>query len=177
VSPWQRHFLALVPDAAARAALSGIPVPDGARRTLPEDLHVTLAWLGTLDEAGEAACRGVANSVARHSERFEVAFDCLEVWPEPRVLCATQRRPSAALVGLVAALGQGLAREAGFVLEERPRPYRPHVTLARGVGGGEAAEALPVPVRWVAGTVVLMGSRVAGPPGYGVIDRAALGGS
>ncbi|WP_241013219.1 2'-5' RNA ligase family protein [Burkholderia sp. Tr-20355] len=44
-----RAFVALMPDAASRDALHALPVTRGARRTLPAQLHVTLAFIGAIE--------------------------------------------------------------------------------------------------------------------------------
>lgn len=44
-----RAFVALVPDTASRDVLHALPVAHGARRTLAEQLHVTLAFLGAIE--------------------------------------------------------------------------------------------------------------------------------
>jgi RNA 2',3'-cyclic 3'-phosphodiesterase len=135
-----RYFLALRPDAAAAASLARLPIPDGARPTHPEDLHLTVLFIGALQGQGEddvlAAVRRAHGEVAAQPV---VVLDCVEHWPGPRVLCAGGPTDpaladlQAALRGQLAALG--LAPDA--------RPLRSHVTLARKVTG-RAAPTVPL---------------------------------
>jgi 2'-5' RNA ligase len=171
VTVWQRHFLALVPDEAARSALAAVPVPAGARPTRPGDLHVTVAFLGTLERSAEQLCREAARRAAAEAAPVACSFDAVDVWPVPRVLCAVESRPAPALQALAARVEQALVA-AGF--EREPRAYRPHVTLARGVGEGWPAR-LPVPVRWTSRELRLMASPVGGPAGYATVDSFPLG--
>jgi RNA 2',3'-cyclic 3'-phosphodiesterase len=169
-----RYFLALRPDAAAAASLARLPIPDGARPTHPEDLHLTVLFIGALQGQGEddvlAAVRRAHGEVAAQPV---VVLDCVEHWPGPRVLCAGGPTDpaladlQAALRGQLAALG--LAPDA--------RPLRSHVTLARKVTG-RAAPTVPLDpaIGWRPGAVLLMASDAgaAAPPRYRVRGEVPL---
>ena len=94
------------------------------------NLHVTLKFLGQLDEARVAAIADALGSAASRADPFDVDFRGLGAFPttsRPRVVWAGLEggRALGALAGAVdAALAAlGLPRE--------PRPFAAHVTLGR----------------------------------------------
>lgn len=152
-----RAFLALWPDAEARESLAALPLPPGARPMAPEDLHLTLAFLGDLPLADPAGFLENFSSVA--GGPVAVQLDRVEHWPGPEVLCATGDCPP--VVELVSRLRAPLSR-----LGQAPevRAFRPHVTLARRVVGPEATVSrLAQPLSWRAGSIVLAASGAASP--------------
>ena len=128
----RRLFFALWPDpptregfAAVVGQLAGLA---GGRPQRPDQLHVTLAFLGSVPES---RLSDVLEAGRQSSGRpFEIVFDAVDHWPRPRVLCLTARRAPDELIGLVASLNLALAAR-GFATEERP--FRAHLTLARKV--------------------------------------------
>lgn len=118
----------LAPAAAAAWARLRAEAPQ-ARWTAPAGWHVTLQFLGELDAGqAEAASRALSRLSAA---RFEFVLAGLGVFPaprRPRILWAGVHAPGAAWPQLAAAVGELLAG-AGFAAE--PRPYHPHLTLAR----------------------------------------------
>jgi 2'-5' RNA ligase len=113
--------------AAAIASLKHF-VPSGATFTDTSRIHVTLQFLGEIEEAAVERALEVARRVA--FEPFEIVVAGPGAFPDrdaPRVLFLEIER-EAALRALAESLGRGL-REEGFTLDDRP--YRPHVTLAR----------------------------------------------
>jgi 2'-5' RNA ligase len=124
-----RVFFALWPDDATRAAISratrGAVSASGGRPIAKERLHVTVAFLGELTDAGVDVARGVPPiSVGA----FDLDLDTLGLWPESKILWLAPSAPPEALGELEARLSDALA-ELGFRAEERV--YRPHLTLAR----------------------------------------------
>lgn len=149
----------------------------------PEDLHVTLAFLGELEAERLAFLREVVEGVARDHAPLEVAVGGMGAFPRldaARVVWLGFGEGTPALAALVADL-HGRLRVAGYTLEDRP--WRGHVTLARcrsrrGVDARSAcAEG---PARRVACRVdamVGMASRsVVDGPRYTPIFRALLSG-
>jgi 2'-5' RNA ligase len=124
-----RVFFALWPDDATRAAISrstrAAVGASGGRPIAKERLHVTVAFLGELTEAGVAIARAVP-PIAVGS--FELRLDAVGVWPESKILWLAPTAPPNALMELEARLSAALV-ERGFRAEDRV--YRPHVTLAR----------------------------------------------
>jgi 2'-5' RNA ligase len=173
----QRLFFALWPDESARAALAaavartvrrsgGRPVPAG-------NLHVTLAFLGTvpqprLSELHQLACAQAA-AFAR-AQPIALCFERLVHWSRPQVLCALAgEEPSAS--ALATALKDASAA-AGF--NPDLKPFQAHVTVARKV---LHARALPVlsPVLWEFAAFALVDSRTHPEgPVYSVVESYSL---
>jgi RNA 2',3'-cyclic 3'-phosphodiesterase len=127
----ERHrvFFALWPDEATRAAISRATREavraSGGRPIAKERLHVTVAFLGELSDAGLDLARGVPPiSVGP----FELLLDAVGIWPESKILWLAPSSTPDALGQLEARLWDTLV-ERGFRAEERV--YRPHLTLAR----------------------------------------------
>jgi len=131
-----RTFIALDLSEAARAALRSElrrlaqALPD-VRFVDPGSLHLTLAFLGELDDATLAAVIALAGEVARHVAPFELALAGLGVFgppTAPRVIWAGVGGETRPLLALQRRLAAGLEAE-GFPREQRP--FSPHLTLAR----------------------------------------------
>lgn len=144
----RRLFFALWVDESCRAALSeaagGLLAELSGRPVAPADWHVTLCFLGAVEERLLAPLREQAALIEAPS--FSLHFERAEHWYEARVLAALAEPPAAALQ-LAAAL-RALARSLGLAPDDKP--LRPHVTLARGVGAavwrGAGARAAHVPL-------------------------------
>ncbi len=141
-----RLFLALElpPETLATLAdlRSRLPrtVP-GWRWVRPEGVHLTLRFLGEVDEARESASRVGWRQAANGVSSFRFKLSRIGCFPErgrPRVLyvgvdeCGTAGR----LNNLASSLEQA-ARSAGFPAERRP--FRAHLTLARALRGQRPA--------------------------------------
>ncbi len=90
------------------------------------DLHLTLAFLGDLDAAGLATVRQVAGEMSLPALDLRTAR--LEWWAHNRILWASVQSWPPELARFHRALLEGL-RGAGFDID--PRPFTPHVSLAR----------------------------------------------
>jgi 2'-5' RNA ligase len=157
--PLQRHFLAVRPDGPALQALMAIDLPQDARRVHPDDLHLTLAFLGSLDEAGEArALRAAATALP--ADLPAIVLGSVEHWVRARVLCAAGGTGEHDLLAPVAARLAAALAANGF--EPPDKPFRSHVTLARVPRRAQTpARALTEPIQWRAGEIVLLASRVS----------------
>ena len=89
-----------------------------------------------------------------------IEFDRVEHWRKPQVVCLVASRVPKGLAALVTQLRAELAAE-GFAIE--PRPFRPHVTLARKVRSA-ADSLLDPPFSWRADGFALVRS-VTDPAG------------
>jgi 2'-5' RNA ligase len=157
----RRLFYALWPSDPERNALAAAAqrlYPLSGRAVATADLHVTLAFVGSVDST--RVDRFVA--LNRELPPASLTFDMVEHWPKPRVLVATTRSVPATLQQAVDDLWQGLDR-LGVARESRP--FRPHVTLARDVSRWRGTSALQ-PVTWTARQVVLFESRPDCRPRY-----------
>ncbi|MGG1945888.1 RNA 2',3'-cyclic phosphodiesterase [Trinickia sp. NRRL B-1857] len=148
---WHRCFIALVPDAATRDALAALPIGAGARRVPLDQLHMTLAFLGSVaPKQGAALARDLSSVVAPlPRQRAEPS----EYWPNaahPRLVVV----PFGAENGLAGFEARVRELLAGLGLPvDTHRPFRPHITLARfarsvrpareSVVGGAMLEATP----------------------------------
>jgi 2'-5' RNA ligase len=100
---------------------SGRPVP-------VENFHLTLKFLGAVEIAQIADLCSAAASVRTPGERLTVELDRLDVWRRAGALVLAPEQASPALLRLVYDLEQALLP---FGLEDAPREFRPHLTLAR----------------------------------------------
>jgi 2'-5' RNA ligase len=129
--PFKRLFFALDCAPTQRKAIaqwrsalqlrSGRPVP-------AENFHLTLKFLGSIDTARIADICEAAAAVRTSGERLTVVLDRLDVWRRAGVLVLSPQQPPPALLRLVYDLEQALLP---FGLEDAPREFRPHLTLAR----------------------------------------------
>lgn len=124
-----RLFVALDPPESVRAALIALRADlSGARWSAPEQMHLTLVFLGGVDEARVTGIETALADVT--SGPITVALERLEAFPNrraPHVLVA-RVAASPALLGLQMQIARGLGT-VGITLETRP--FRPHLTLAR----------------------------------------------
>lgn len=130
-SPRQRLFFALWPNDELRDQLYGLgqrSLPGIGRLVKRENLHITLIFLGSVDNTLRACAERVAARVK--IPPFKLELDKVGYWPRARVVWAGASREPAALLGLMRHLTTGL-EGCGFQAEGRP--YRAHVTLARKV--------------------------------------------
>jgi 2'-5' RNA ligase len=97
----------------------------------PETLHLTLAFLGELDDAQLARAIQAAVETAQAAYPFTVRVGSLGMFgpaQNPRVIWVGLAGRLQPLLSLQARLAERLARD-GFPPDERP--YAPHLTLAR----------------------------------------------
>lgn len=173
-----RLFVGVWPTDDVTGVLRALPRPDvpGVRWTEPRTWHVTLAFLGDVD--GE------------DRDRWEAALDDagsdlggpLEAVVGP----ATERLGpgvlSVPVAGLEAAARavRAAGRAAGLDRYLDPRPFRGHLTLARGRGRAKIPARVagtPLEARWAVGELCLVASlpERAGPPRYETLASTPLG--
>lgn len=139
-----RLFFALWPDEATRQDLAGLSelLPPGGKPVALENLHITLVFLGSVNEAQEEDL--IAGAGRIECKPFTLSLDQLAWWRKPRIIQASPTETPEALQRLVGSLRQ-LAVNSGFAVDQRP--FEAHVTLARKV---RTAKILPqpAPVTW-----------------------------
>jgi 2'-5' RNA ligase len=169
----QKLFFALWPDDLVRKELLGVNgfLPaHGGRPPHPEDLHITLVFLGQVSAEQYPCVTGVADGI--QGGTFSLSIDQVGYWRKPRILWCGPRETPPALQQLVADLQQGL-KGCGFKPEKRA--YSPHVTLARKSRQVEGF-ALEQPFLWCPAEFVLVSSgNASGPPRYRILQRWPLG--
>jgi RNA 2',3'-cyclic 3'-phosphodiesterase len=181
----RRLFFALWPDEAMRQAMAQAvrtaAQASGGRPVPAANLHVTLAFLGSVPEGRlpelTVAARGAAATLASAFSDTDAAasslglvFDRLEHWRAAQLLCALPAEPLAPVAGLARKLQEALVAH-GFAPDLKP--FRPHVTVARKVARAVGGMH---PVVWRFTELALIESRTL-PDGalYGVVDSYGLG--
>lgn len=176
-----RLFYAAELDPASRAVAGGIQRDlrrSGlkARWVGPDDLHLTLRFLGPSAPTQLPALQVLLQEVAVEHPAHTLSADKIEQWG--KLLVATFA-PAPPLTALVAALERGVQR-LGYRAEARV--FRPHVTLARAEHAGIEtprararidAPAWPLPISQVA---LYLSAPGPSRPRYRTLDRRLLSG-
>jgi 2'-5' RNA ligase len=161
-SPARRLFFAFWPEPPVRAAIAEystvLRVGTGARPVAARDLHVTLEFLGLVQDAD--ARRLEALCPLMRLPPLTLSFDRLAFWPGVRSLVLESSSPPPALLAAQAALRADL-RDLG--VRVGTRDYRPHVTLWRGLPSAFDSPVQP-PLEWPLTEVALVRSE-PGPAG------------
>lgn len=158
----RRLFFACDPGRVVRGRiLAARPLHQG--RTVDADnLHLTLAFLGSVPEGRLGELYAMAETIQLNS--FRLNLDRLGHWRQGGILWMAPSKTPQPLSDLAAGLARGLA-DLGFDPEQRR--YKPHITLARRVRGFSAGGAI-APVHWWVSGFHLMESV---PVGTGVRYR------
>jgi 2'-5' RNA ligase len=126
-----RFFVAIPPTDDVRDALiRAQPTPSqGLRIVSPEDLHLTLHFLGEVSDAHVGELHRALSEVP--SAPFPVSISGVGWFSQPSgaVFLYARVEPAPELLELHRRIGVGLGAAIGFQVEERP--YTPHITLAR----------------------------------------------
>jgi 2'-5' RNA ligase len=151
-------FFAIVPDGAACGALDALArelAPEtGGRPTPAANLHLTLAFLGTMPEDRRARIEAAARAAAAATAQFDIALDSVGHFRAARVAWAGQAHTQQPLQHLFDRLRAGLAAAA---LPVEQRPFHPHVTLVRHCRHPPSGAPWPG-TRWRAEALTLMAS-------------------
>lgn len=175
-----RLFVAAWPSPAAIADLAAAvdalpPGPAGLRRLDPTRWHLTLAFLGDVDDAALAHLEPRLARVAGRSRPGEAAlagagrFGSAVVWVG--VSGATS------LLAQLAERSVAAARHAGVAVEDHP--FRAHLTVARGRPGVDTrpwvrALADYTGPTWPIDRITLVRSHLGSPTTYEVLDSWSL---
>jgi 2'-5' RNA ligase len=125
-----RLFVAIDPPSAVREHL-GTTCRDleGARWTRPEQMHVTLRFLGSIETSLVGTIASALAAIEASSFRLSVTgFGVFPSFRSPRVLWAGMS-PSDPLRELARRIEEALARTGAVGPDEKP--FSPHLTLAR----------------------------------------------
>ena len=168
----KRLFFALWPDGATRAKIDRLNqslICKRFKKAKADNLHVTLAFMGNVDETTEQAIRQCLSHIT--AKPITIIFDQLTSWSKASILCLTSSKPPQQIIDLVEQLIIVIG-EWGVELDSRP--YTAHVTLAR--------KALPnptiilEPIRWSAMSFSLVESvSTAEGVEYRVLESWPLG--
>jgi RNA 2',3'-cyclic 3'-phosphodiesterase len=181
-APTRRLFFALWPDKRMQSALAQATraITDAADgRAIPaENLHLTLAFLGSVPESKAATLSPIAANVAsafrdlpQGAEPVSITLDKAEHWRKPELLCATATEPAPAAAALAQVLKEALVA-GGFAPDLKP--FRVHATFARKVRRVSRALTMPA-VAWTFTEFRLIESRTD-PRGssYSTVEKWAL---
>ena len=169
----ERLFFALWPSDAVRQALrrhcKALLRHSGGRPVAPENWHITLAFLGTVEVTQRACAEQVAAGI--HLPPFALRLDHVGHWARPQVLWIGASDTPDTLRSLADRLAQG-SRDCGLALDKRP--FVNHLTLKRKVDRPPAKLDIK-PVDWAVTDFVLVRSRTL-PEGvqYTVVNRWPL---
>ncbi len=164
IEPSRRLFFALWPDAAARAALAAATreavSASAASAVPPQNLHATLAFLGSVPERRIAELEGLARRVAQSFVPqcpVMLQFDELAHWGGPKIhfaLCAVESPAACSLAQLL----KTETEAAGFAPDLNP--FHAHVTVARKVDRAPGV-AMTRALQWRFDAFALIESRTA----------------
>ncbi|MCR4347201.1 MAG: RNA 2',3'-cyclic phosphodiesterase [Sulfuricaulis sp.] len=129
-APIPRLFFALWPPIELSQELyrlAGNVLRDGSvRRVVPENIHLTLALLGSVGASFRGCAEQTASAV--RVEPFMLALEQMGCWPKSGILWVGPGQSPEPLSGLVQVLNTGLGA-CGYRAEKRP--YAAHLTLSR----------------------------------------------
>lgn len=142
-----RLFFAVWPSEAERAALAAwqtaLHAQCGGRVMRPEGLHVTLAFLGEVEEARLEALQLAAQEVV--AQPSVLTLDGARYWGHNHIVYAAAAEEPPRLLQLASGLQQNLLRH-GFRLDAGR--FQAHVTLLRNARCGATPLPAVAPVRW-----------------------------
>jgi len=168
-----RLFFALWPPARAASALhewaSQASRQAGGRVTRAETIHLTLAFLGEVDEQRLPAAISAGRSAAGAPHRLPI--EQARYWKHNRIVWVGPDETPEPLAGLAADLKSSLETER-FELESRA--FQAHITLIRKAHEPRALPPLPA-IEWPVDEFVLVRSVLAREgSSYETIERFAL---
>jgi RNA 2',3'-cyclic 3'-phosphodiesterase len=131
---------------------------NGGRHVPSQNLHVTLAFLGSATHVQRACVEHGAEQV--HTPPFDLTFDRLDCFRRRGLLWVGPSQVPAALRALAAAIARV---QAGCVLAPEQRDYRPHVSLIRDLPHCPPPSTID-PIVWSVRTFALVRS-VTAPDG------------
>jgi len=144
--------VALPPDVAS-AAFAILPEIPALRRVKPDLMHVTLAFLGTIDDARLDDVIAAAADAATSQPAFPVSLDSLGRFPPggaPTVAWLGIGQGASEMTALAASVHRTLAARS---LPFDAKPFRPHVTLGRVRENADRAEVRAVAAALARGRV------------------------
>jgi 2'-5' RNA ligase len=142
-----RCFIAAWPDAAAVERCSALtktlrPHADHGRVMRPENLHLTLAFIGDLDDA--VGARVAAECAAMPPQNCDWQLTEIGFFARPRVLWAGG--PATPELDAVAGRARVLLDRMKIAYDRKP--FVPHVTLLRDVRRFDGPRDIVPPIAW-----------------------------
>ena len=145
-----RAFVAIPLPDAVRGRLGSIqdrlrPAQADVKWVKPDQLHVTLKFLGELSDAARASLEGGLRAAAAAAAPLDLAVRGLGTFPAsgaPRVVWAGVAEATPGRLAALAAAVEAAAAAVGFPAENRP--FAAHVTLGRGKSPRNARALRPL---------------------------------
>lgn len=124
----------------------------GGRRVRAGNLHITLAFLGSVDASTQGCLERAADAIAVPS--FTLRLDRLGFWRRPRVVWLGTEQAPPELLALASELKKAML---GCGLEPDTRPFRTHLTMLRKAHRTPRVARTPV-LEWSVSRFVLVAS-------------------
>jgi RNA 2',3'-cyclic 3'-phosphodiesterase len=167
-----RLFFAAFPDDETRrliaSAATALALADGACLVPCENYHITLAFVGEVSNSQAASLRTIG---PLEVPAFTVRFDTYEHWLRSAVVVLTASACPPALRELQCKLRGELARHE---FASDPRPFDPHITIARKVVQAPVQQAMSGFLWTVAAFQLVRSVRSTIGSTYTVLDHWAL---
>ena len=107
---------------------------DGVKWTLPENLHLTLKFLGEVDDSRKNLVSEKLRQAVSGIKKFEIDFEKIGVFPNettPRILWLGVEKGKIELENLAQKIESSLTEIAGLDLKKEKKPFSAHLTLGR----------------------------------------------
>ncbi|MEW6689228.1 MAG: RNA 2',3'-cyclic phosphodiesterase [Pseudomonadota bacterium] len=158
-----RLFFALWPPRAAADALHAwatqVRRASGGRVTRPATIHLTLAFLGEVEETALPDLR----NLRIEAEKLNLPIEQARYWAHNRIVWVGPKETPASLATL------------SKTLKEEKRPFAAHITLIRKARDPGPLPALPK-IEWPVNEVMLVRSHLSSEgSSYEVLQRYPLG--
>ena len=187
----QRLFIAIDPEPATLDTIFRListmkrefPT-EGMRYTVPQNLHLTLLFIGDTDELLIPIIGNKLDKICQNFPEFDLEFSNLGAFPSkrnPRIIWLGVSKPEP-----VTALAKAIIKDSGLVTEPEKSQFSPHLTLgrvsedARGISSEMFSKLFAKLGNVKAGTTrireVLLYQSILKPggPEYTVLSRHAL---
>ncbi|HUK69260.1 MAG TPA: RNA 2',3'-cyclic phosphodiesterase [Streptosporangiaceae bacterium] len=182
-----RLFIAIAPPAAVLGELEAVAAPlrpgrPDLRWTRHDAWHITLAFLGQVDDVAAGRLAPRLERAARRHSSFSLSFSGAGAFPSgarARVLWIGLRGDIRALASLAESVSAG-ARRAGAPPPDEGRQFRPHLTLARCRAPADVSPLVTAltgftGAPWTAEEIHLIRSYPGPRPAYETFGRWTLG--
>ncbi len=182
--PTRRVFFALWPNEPLRSAFAHATRKavraSGGRPVPAHNLHVTLAFIGSVPERRIPELKLIADQVAatfpQQATPLRLTFERIEHWKKAQIICAIAGAQSEDALAPVESLADTLKKQAasaGFAPDLKP--FQAHVTVARKVARSTRSLDMSS-VLWSCTDFALVESRTeAAGALYSVMDLWTLG--
>ncbi|MEX2462570.1 MAG: RNA 2',3'-cyclic phosphodiesterase [Paenibacillaceae bacterium] len=153
------------------------------RWVFPSDYHITLKFLGGVDNDTLVRLKPLIGEVTSKQCSFSLALERLNTFGKsesPRILWTSVKGDLNPLFILQKNIDES-TKSLGFVSENRP--YVPHLTLAKNYTGKatfetiyleQAVNDLPMPLKWEVNEIVLYQTHLGREPMYEPLEAFSL---